>query len=128
ALLLAFITQWLSYKVINRTEQKELNFPPFRTLRLPVAMIWIYFVLIILTFFEFDQTSTIYSIVLNFHVLVGLFIALQGFSFIFYFAHYKKWPIAIPIVSVVVTILLPLLLLYLVRIIGIIDIGFRMRD
>ncbi len=43
SLLMAFVSQWISYKVIARLESRSLHFPPFRMFRLPVSLIWIYF-------------------------------------------------------------------------------------
>lgn len=128
AILLAFISQWISYKVINRLEKKNFSFPPFRDLRLPVSLVWIYFFSLIFMLFDLDPSGLFYQAVNNVLVLAGLLMTIQGFSFIFFYAHQKKKSKAIPIVIVIVTLLLPTILLYLVRILGIIDIGFRLRD
>lgn len=128
AIFLAFVSQWISYKVLNRLERTRLYFPPFRSLRFPTAIIWIYFLALVISLFNSDPASTIYIAVENVLMLTGLMMAIQGFSFIFYYAHHKKMSKAIPIISVVVTLIFPLILLYLVRILGIIDIGFRLRD
>ncbi|WP_164670541.1 YybS family protein [Virgibacillus doumboii] len=128
AILLAFISQWISYKIINRLEKKRLKFPPFRMFRLPVSLVWIYFFSLIFTFFELDTSGTLYLAVNNVLMLTGMLMTLQGFSFIFFYAHHKKMSKAVPIVCVIVTLLIPFLLLYLVRLLGIIDIGFSLRD
>src|SRR5699024_4859843 len=128
AILFAFLTQWVSYKVMNRLENKQLRFPPFRSLRFPAAVIWVYFFALLFTFVELDPNSVFYLAVVNIFTLAGLLMTIQGLSFIFFYADYKKWPKAIPILSVVLTLILPFILLYLVRILGIIDIGFGLRD
>lgn len=128
AIILAFISQWLGYKVINRLEKKKFSFPPFRDLRLPVSLIWIYFFALILTLFGFDPSSVLNHAINNVLVLAGLLMTIQGYSFIFFYAHQKNKSKAIPIICVVVTLLLSSFLLYLVRVLGIIDIGFRLRD
>lgn len=128
AIILAFISQWIGYKIINRLEKKKFSFPPFRNLRFPVSLIWIYFFALIFTLFGFDPTSAFNHAINNVLVLTGLLMTIQGFSFIFFYAHQKNKSKAFPIICVVVTLLLPTLLLYLVRILGIIDIGFRLRD
>lgn len=128
AIAFAFLTQWISYKVINRLENKRLRFPPFRSLQFPVAIIWVYFAALLLTFLDLDADSIFYLAVVNILALAGLFMTIQGLSFVFFYAHHKKWPKAVPVISVVVTLLLPFVLLYFVRILGIIDIGFRLRD
>ncbi|MFD1362664.1 YybS family protein [Lentibacillus salinarum] len=128
ALVLAWISQWVSYKLINRLERKQLCFPPFRSLRLPVSLIWIYFFALILSFFNQEQTGMLYTAVHNVLMLTGIFMTLQGFSFIFYYAHTKRMSKALPITSIILTLFLPFILLYLVRLLGIIDIGFSLRD
>lgn len=127
-LIFAFISQWAAYKVINRLYQKRLGFPPFRTLRFPVALIWIYFLSLIVTFFDLDSSSTLYLAVNNIMWLTGILMTLQGFSFIFFYAHQKNISKALPISSVVLSLFFPFILLYLVRLLGIIDIGFGLRD
>lgn len=128
AIMMAFIGQWIGYRVINRLEKKKFAFPPFRNLRFPVSLVWIYFFALIISLFGLDPSSAFYHAINNVLVLAGLLMTLQGFSFIFFYAHQKNKSKALPIVCVVVTLLLPFLLLYLVRILGIIDIGFRLRD
>ncbi|AVR01002.1 hypothetical protein OBCHQ24_19040 [Oceanobacillus iheyensis] len=128
AIVIAFISQWISYKVLNRLDKKELRFPPFRKLRFPGSLIWVYFFALIASFLVSDTTSFFYTGAQNILALTGLLMTLQGFSFIFFYAHHKKMSKAIPIFSVVLTLLFPTLLLFLVRFIGIIDLGFGMRD
>ncbi|WP_373894365.1 YybS family protein [Virgibacillus natechei] len=127
AVVLAFISQWVSYKVINRLDRKQLRFPPFRMLQFPVSVIWIYLAALIFSFIELDPDNILYLGAQNLLVITGLLMSLQGISFIFFYAHHKNMSKAIPILSVVL-ILIFSPLLYLVRILGIIDIGFRLRD
>ncbi|SFF65280.1 Uncharacterized conserved protein YybS, DUF2232 family [Halobacillus alkaliphilus] len=124
----AFISQWLTFKVINRVEQKKLRFPPFKEFKLPTAVLWYYFFALILTYFPTDEEGLLYLGSINVFTLAGSLLVLQGFSFIFYYAEVKKWSKAIPAVIAVICLLLPQILLYLVRILGIIDIGFSLRE
>src|SRR5690625_52995 len=39
SIFLAFICQWISFKVMNRTERRNLHFPPFKNLNFPVSII-----------------------------------------------------------------------------------------
>ncbi|WP_156289919.1 YybS family protein [Oceanobacillus salinisoli] len=128
ALVFALVSQWASYKILNRLEKLDLHFPPFRTLRMPSSIIWIYLVVLFLTLMDLNQSGTFFLIVQNVQVLASILLAIQGFSFIFYYAHHKKLSKAIPIISIVLTVLLPIVFLTIVRIIGIIDIGFNMRE
>ncbi len=128
AILMAFVSQWVSYKVINRLDGMKLGFPPFRMLRFPVSLVWIYFFALIFTFFELDPSSTLYLAVNNVMMLTGILMTLQGLSFIFFYAHKKNKSKALPVASVILTILFPFFFLYFVRLLGIIDIGFSLRD
>ena len=127
AIIMAFISQWLSYKILNRSQQQHLKFPPFREFKLPVAMVWIYFVVIILSLFGQELPDSLGIAVNNVVMLVGWLIVLQGFSFMFFYAHHKGKSNALPIVGIILTLIFPFFFLYLVRILGIIDIGFDLR-
>ncbi len=128
AVVFAFFSQWISYKVINKIENKNYRFPPFRNLRFPISLIWIYFGAFLLSFFMAESDSSLYIAVQNLFVLVGLLMAVQGISFIFFYAHHKKMSKALPVISIILTVLFPMFFLYLIRIIGIIDLGFGLRD
>ncbi|GGA70264.1 YybS family protein [Ornithinibacillus halotolerans] len=128
SLVLSFLSQWISYKILNRFDKKQLRFPKFRNLRFPTVLIWIYLLAIVISLFQNDPTSPVFTAIQNVLMLTGLFVVLQGLSFIFFFAHRKKLSIAIPIIIIVVALLFAPLLLPLVRILGIIDLGFGLRD
>lgn len=128
AVFLAFLVQWISYKVINRIDKQKYRFSPFRTLRFPSSIIWLYLIVIFISFFDLDPSSIFYIGLQNALFILEALLVIQGFSFIFFFAHYKEKSKALPIIGVVLTILFPMFLLYFVRILGIIDIGFNLRD
>lgn len=125
--ILAFITQWVSYKLFNRFEKEKMYFPPFRELQFPGAIIWLYLLALVLSIIDFESGSILQFGAQNLLMIVGIALALQGFSFIFYFANIKGIPKVVPILIVIATILFPTFLLYFVRILGIIDIGLRLR-
>ncbi|TGB01241.1 YybS family protein [Halobacillus salinus] len=127
-IMVAFIAQWLSYKVINRLERKQFRFPAFQDLKWPTSILWYYFIALIMNYFVSAGDGVLYLAVINLFVLTGFLLVLQGFSFVFFYANKKKWPKVIPILIVVFSLLLPQLLLYLVRILGIIDLGFSLRE
>ena len=127
AVFLAFLVQWISYKVLNRMEGKKLYFPPFRNLKLPTSIIWLYLIVIIASFISLDPNGIMFIGVQNALIILEMLLVIQGFSFIFFFTHYKKWSKVIPVASIVLTILFPIFLLYFVRILGIIDIGLNLR-
>lgn len=128
AIIIAFITQWISYQIINRREDRRLNFPSFRQLKLPPALIWIYFLAIIVMLFESNTDSTLYIASYNIFLISGFFMILQGFSFIFFYAHNKWKSNVLPITSIVLAVIFPFFILYFIRILGIIDIGFGLKE
>ncbi|UOQ44782.1 YybS family protein [Halobacillus salinarum] len=127
-ILFAFISQWASYKLINRVEKKDLHFPAFRDFKLPTSLLWYYFFSFMLQYFIEQDQGVLYLAAINVNAITGLLILLQGFSFIFFYAHKKKLSKAIPILSIVITLFIPTILMYFVRILGIIDIGFSLRN
>ncbi|MUK88156.1 DUF2232 domain-containing protein [Ornithinibacillus sp. L9] len=128
ALVQALISQWVGYKVMNRIEGRKLRFPKFHQLQFPVAIIWIYFLALIITLFQPDPEGILFIALQNVLMLAGFFMVIQGFSFIFFYAHYKKMSKALPIIVIIITLIFSILLLPLVRILGIIDIGFGLRE
>lgn len=126
-IIFAFVSQWIGYKTANRVWNQEYRFPPFRNLTLPLSLVWIYFIAIIFSFFDLDHDGTVYLAVQNVMMLTRLLMALQGFSFIFYFAYQKNMSKALPVISIIATLLVPILFL-LVSILGVIDLGFRLRS
>ncbi|AXI11030.1 DUF2232 domain-containing protein [Oceanobacillus zhaokaii] len=128
AFILAFIVQWIGHKFINKFYKKKLRFPPFRTVQFPSALLWIYMIVLVLSIIETDPASTLFVIIQNASLVTGTLMIIQGFSFIFFFAHHKRLPIIIPILAVLFTLFIPTILLSFVRILGIIDIGFKLRD
>ncbi|MDC3418499.1 YybS family protein [Aquibacillus salsiterrae] len=128
AIFLSFVSQWIGYRLIGRFDKLRLRFPPFRDFQLPKIIIWIYLLAIIFTWMELDPNSMLNQVVLNVVNLAALLIVLQGFSFIFYYVHVKKRTKVIPIIAIIVSILFPFIGLYLIRLLGIIDLGFSLRE
>jgi uncharacterized protein YybS (DUF2232 family) len=128
SLLYAFVTQWLAQKVHNRQQKEKILYPPFRRFNLPVIVLFIYFIGSFARWFNIDPNGGLYPFVVNITELAGILLIIQGFAFMFYFAYERKLAKVFPILTVIFCILLGPLLLYLVRVLGIIDIGFRLRE
>lgn len=126
ALLIAFISQWISYKLMNRIFKQTLFFPPFRFFNLPRMIIWFYIPVLILMIAGINETSHLYLFVMNAHFLFMILMIIQGFSFIFFYAHIKKWSVAVPIIVTVVMFIIPLFMFFVI-IIGIIDLGVSLK-
>ncbi|UOQ95492.1 YybS family protein [Halobacillus shinanisalinarum] len=127
-IIYAFLSQWLSYKLINRVEGKKFHFPAFRNFTLPTSVLWYYFFALILNYAFAAGDGVGYLAAVNVFTLTGTLLILQGFAFIAFYTHVKNKSKALPILAIVGCALLPTILLYLVRILGIIDIGFSLRE
>ncbi|RPF51114.1 YybS family protein [Aquisalibacillus elongatus] len=127
-LFYAWITQLIGHKVIKRSEGVTFKFPKFREFTFPLALIWYFFIGVILTLIFPERGDMLYLVGDNLYALTGLLLSIQGLSFIFFFNHHKKWPKFIPYIVIVLFVLQPILLLYPLRILGIIDLGFHLRD
>lgn len=126
ALMLAIVTVLLSYVVLKRLGHDVNKLPPFRKWAFPKSFLWYYLVVLIVALIGVEEGTTLFTIVQNLIMLLGFVLTIQGFAFIFYYCHYKKVPIALPIIIVVASfILLPFM--EIIRIIGIIDLGFELR-
>ena len=123
----AFVAQWFSYKWLNRNEGTNYRFPKFRNLSFPTSLIWYYLFAIILTWMFTDPADPLYLAGVNLYSLIGMLLLIQGLSFVFFYTHHKGWSKAVPIVVIVILVLFPVFLLYPLRILGIIDLGFQLR-
>ena len=125
-IILAVITKLISYLVLKRLGHDVPSLPAFRNWQFPKAFLWYYLIILILAMVGAEEGTTMYLIIWNLFPLLEIVIAVQGFAVIFYFFHVKKVAKVVPILIVVIAILVPPLL-YVARIIGIIDLGFDLR-
>lgn len=126
--LMAGVSQWLTFKLINRIENDSIKFADFKNFKLPISILWYYFFAMILNYVTMDGEGLLYLAAINVFIVTGTLLVVQGFSFVFFYASKKKWSKAIPILFIVFSILIPQPLMYLTRILGIIDLGFPLRD
>lgn len=113
--------------LINRFSDKKLTIAPIRDMQLPRSLLWYYLFIMIGSLIINPQVGqTSYTIIVNLLFTLQFFILLQGISLIFFYSHAKGWSKAIPIIVVVFSTLLALT--PFIRILGIMDIGFRIRE
>lgn len=103
------------------------SFPPFREMRLPGNILW-YFILAMAAnlLMRGDTGSFFAKVVLNLMLIFQILILLQGYAFISFVSHEKKWPKGLLAIAVILSIMFSPLL-YLVMIFGIMDLGFDFR-
>ncbi|MFC4321712.1 YybS family protein [Litchfieldia salsa] len=123
AFMFALITQLVTYPVLRRVVQGVNKLPAIREITLPLSIIWYYLTVLILMFFEMEVGTFYYMAVTNLFYILQLLMVIQGISFIFFFSHVRGLPKIVPIIIVLMT---PFLL-SIIRILGIIDLGFQLR-
>lgn len=129
SMIIALGVQWLSYKWLNREAGNSYHFPPFKDFQLPKIVLWIYFIVLILSLFGMSEANHLLSMILvNVSNLAGILLAIQGLSLIFFYNDIKKGSKALPIVAIIILLFFPFLGLYLLRILGIIDVGFGLKQ
>lgn len=126
AVALALISTLLGYFVLRKLRHKVQALPPFREWQFPKSFLWYYLIVMILSFSAVEEGSTLFVIVWNLFPLLEVVLAVQGFSFIFFYCHKKKIAKAIPILLIVASLVI-MPLLHLVRVLGILDLGFGLR-
>ncbi|EFG2693373.1 DUF2232 domain-containing protein, partial [Escherichia coli] len=96
-------------------------------MRLPKSMVWYYLLTLLLMLIQPEKASFLSLVQTSAFQILFILVLIQGFSFIFYYCHEKNISKVVPIFAVVLTILFPPIGV-IVRIIGIADIGFDLRE
>ncbi|GAE26219.1 hypothetical protein JCM9140_2258 [Halalkalibacter wakoensis JCM 9140] len=124
---LALLTKLISYLLLKRLGHEVHSLPPFRKWSFPRAFLWYYLIILILAMVGAEEGSMMFMVIWNLFPLLEIVVAIQGFAVIFYYFHHKKVAAAVPVIILIVAVLVPPLL-YIIRIIGIIDLGFDLRS
>lgn len=128
AFIMVFFLQLLNLPIVKRFGVEVRKWKPFRELTFPKSILWYYLLAIIASLlFQPGEGSYWFLAVVNLTYILQTLMVIQGLSFIFYFSYKKGLPNAFPILAVVLSLLLPILL-YIVRLLGIIDLGFGLRQ
>lgn len=122
-----FITQLVSFPFLKRFGIKLPKWSPFRELSLPKSVLWYYLISILAAFIVRPEEGTYWFMVIaNLSFILQMLMILQGLAFLFYITHVKGYPKAMPIIIMILMLFIPFVL-YIVRILGIIDLGFEWR-
>ncbi|MCA1032288.1 YybS family protein [Bacillus timonensis] len=124
ALFFSLITQLIATPVLRRLKIDVSSWKAFKDIQLPRSLLWYYLLVMILTLINLEEGSFIYIAVLNLFYILQFLMIVQGLSFIYFFCDKKGISKGVPII---ITILTPFLM-YIIRFLGIIDLGFQLRD
>jgi uncharacterized protein YybS (DUF2232 family) len=126
-ILFTLVCQLVSAPILRRLGIDVPKWPPFREWILPRTIIWYYLLaLVFLLFGKMDESSSLFMVTLNVFEILEFMMVLQGISFIFFFFHLKGTRLSIPVIISIIGAIIPFTL-YIIRILGIIDLGFGLR-
>ena len=127
ALFAVILIEVVSFPIVKRFGVNLAPWKPFRELSLPKSILWYYLITILATFIMKPEEGTYwFTAVVNIAFILQLFMVIQGLSFIYFLCYQKGIAKAVPIIATILTFLLPFFL-SIVRILGIIDLGFDLR-
>ncbi|MBM7693556.1 uncharacterized protein YybS (DUF2232 family) [Peribacillus deserti] len=114
--------------IIKRLRRNGIEWQPISKLRMPRSILWYYLIAMVLSFFiKAEKTDTTYMVIVNVLYVLQTLLLLQGYSFLFFYSRLKGWPKAFSWFIVVLSLLVPIFH-YVIRILGIIDLGFKFRE
>jgi uncharacterized protein YybS (DUF2232 family) len=125
--IIVFFIQLLSVPIVKRFGIKIENWKPFREISLPRSLLWYYLLAILGNMLLHPAEGTyLFNAFTNLKYILQLFMVFQGLTFIFSFFHQRGSKKSIPVFVSVLTVIVPVFL-YIVGILGIIDLGFDLR-
>ena len=125
--LMSFVNHWFVRPLIKRFVPDMPALKKFKDMRLPKSMVWYYLLTLLLMLIQTEKGSFLWLVQTSAFQILFILVLIQGFSFIFYYCHEKNISKAVPIFAVVLTVFFPPIGV-IVRIIGIADIGFDLRE
>ncbi len=127
SILIALLVQVVCRPILKRMGFEIPPLPSFRDWKFPKVFIWYYLIVVILRMVGFEQGTTMDIITLNLYMLLTGVMVIQGASFVFYYCHVKKLAKILPNLVIVLIFILPGVY-NVVQILGIIDLGFQLRN
>lgn len=127
AVVLAFITIFISSLVLKRLKVEQPEWKPFRNWSFPKSIIWYYLATILVFFTNPEEGSALYIVTMNLYLVLEIVLVIQGLAFIYFYFWKKGKGKTFPVLITISLFIIPLGF-YLVRILGIIDLGFDLRN
>ncbi|KIL25475.1 hypothetical protein C2W58_00625 [Bacillus pumilus] len=125
--LTAFVNHWFVKPLIKRFVKDMPALKKFKDMRLPKSMVWYYLLTLLLMLIQTEKGSFLSLVQTSAFQILFILVLIQGFSFIFYYCYEKNISKAVPVFAIVLGVLYPPVGV-IVRIIGIADIGFDLRE
>lgn len=126
AVVSTLLVQLIANMVLRKMKYDIKPFLPFSEWMFPKSLLW-YYLIVSLIFFIGVSEGIWETAVLNIFIVLETVMTVQGLSLVFFFSKWKGYAKGIPIIVTIFAFLFPFLL-YLIRILGIIDLGFDLRQ
>jgi uncharacterized protein YybS (DUF2232 family) len=124
---IVFIMQLVSFPIIKRFGVKVEKWKSFKEISLPKSLLYYFLLTLLLSMFMNPEEGTFwYMAIINLTYILQFLMVLQGYTFMFYYFDKKGISKAISITIGIVAFLIPIFL-YIIGILGIIDLGFDLR-
>ena len=128
SLFAVVVIQFVSFPILKRFGIKVVTGKPFRDLKLPRNILYLFLIALLASLiFQPESGSYLHLALSNISYILQLVIVVQGLSFIWYITYQKQWPKAVPILALFAIVLMPMVL-YIVWILGIMDLGLNLRN
>jgi uncharacterized protein YybS (DUF2232 family) len=125
--LIVFIMQLVSFPLLKRFGIKAERWKSFKDISLPKSLLWYFLVTLLVSMFTNPEEGTyLFAAIVNLTYILQFLMVIQGLTFLFYYFDKKGMSKAITITIAVVSFLVPIFL-YIIGILGIIDLGFDLR-
>lgn len=123
--LFSFMMVSIAYTLFNRLGMAVQKFGKFSSLRMPKAILWYYLIVLTVNLFvQPEHGSNLEMVMLNFSVVLWVLLTIQGVSLLFYAIEAFNYPKLLKVLAVLISF--PMY--SLVLLIGIIDLGFNIRE
>ena len=127
SILIVFITQLVSFPLLKRFGIKIEKWKSFKDITLPKSLLWYFLVTLLVSMFANPEEGTyLFAAIVNLTYILQFLMVLQGLTFLFYYFDKNGIAKAFAITIALVSFLVPIFL-YIIGILGIIDLGFDLR-
>ncbi|MED3570956.1 YybS family protein [Cytobacillus praedii] len=127
SIVAVLLIELVSFPIVKRFGVNLQQRTSLKELTLPKSILWYYLVIMLASFIlKPEEGDYWYLALVNLSFILQLCMVVQGIAFLFYICDMKGIHKAVPIIATVFTFFPPILL-PIVRILGIIDLGFELR-
>ncbi|MEH7117444.1 YybS family protein [Neobacillus vireti] len=127
SIIYAFITQWVCFPIAKRFGVSVPTWGKFRNFRLPKSLLWYYLAALGgYLLFHPEEGTYLYLVFVNARFILEMFLFLQGLACLFYIFHQRSIGKGLAVFVVILSFIIPIVH-YIIRILGIVDLGFEFR-